>query len=226
MNSSKQSSTSDDQSAAFFNYHEYTETYYCDLDNLNVKKEHSIDEALVITHYPNIYVPPQSIEYETTRIVRIPRCFDKSLQYPQFSEKLPGFEEGAVKDSDNLNKFQIEGCLDGQYFGTNSHSPLSQYFTLEEFETLVNDINRFLQEMYEPSSFINIINIVMGWITFGLWTIIFETSFNRRHELSVYIENFNNDVQNKQRQLSIVPFEKNGFLSLEFAIARPQLRVI
>lgn len=221
MSSSKQSSNSEDQAAVFFNYHEYTETYYCNLDDLNTKKEHTMEEALIITHFPNIYVAPQSVEYEMTRIVRVPRCFDTGLQCPQFSDKLPGFEAGAVKDIDT---FQIVGFLNGQFFGTSSQSPLSQFFSVEEFETLVGDINRLITEMYVSNSIRNVINLIMGWITFGLWTILIETKFNKGHELSTYINEFNNDIRNKNRQLSIVPFQKNGFLSLDFVVARPQYR--
>ena len=224
------------QTLYFFNYHEYSETYYADLDTPGKFKGHTEAESLVITHFPNIHAPINSVRFNDTRIVRIPRRFDTSVSYPCFSNVLPGSEPAAITNTVDGLQFVPRGlCRDGQVYGFSSVSPLSRYFTNEEFKPIIDHINGILETMYTvPNNWANYRDIILGFITLGLWYILFSSSSflksvgtrlggdeSRLNELESYIESLNRSEKFRRNGIRIVSPRRSGFLSLDFEIPRP-----
>lgn len=183
----------------FFNYHEFSETFYADLGAPGAPREHPETEALVITHFPNVHAPRGSQLYRTTRVVRVPRRFDVSMHYPNFSEQLPGLEPAAIVAEDKgdsnddsrsmmsfadalaagqhaggagkarLPRFIPRGVHDGQVFGCTSASPLSNMLTPEQFQQIVHEVNVHLEREFRALSWRNWAGILLSVLTFGLW---------------------------------------------------------
>ena len=222
----------------FFNYHEYSETYYADLDTPLKFKGHTEAESLVITHFPNIHAPINSVQFNETRIVRIPRRFDTSVSYPCFSNVLPGSEPAAITNTVDGLQFVPRGlCRDGQVYGFSSVSPLSRYLTNEEFKPIIDHINGILETMYTvPNNWTNYRDIILGFLTLGLWYLLFSSSSpsfirllgsrlggdeSRVNELEGYIESVNRSEKFRKNGIRIVSPRRSGFLSLDFEIPRP-----
>lgn len=138
----------------FFNYHEYSVKNY---KLTNEQHEDIHEQSLVITHFPNPYVPKDSLEFKETRVVRIPRTFNsKGALFPEFSTSLPGNEAAAIFDGDS-SSFIIKGEHRGQLFGTSSTSPLSMLLSDQEFKLIIEHVNMLLKEAYNPWTMTNVI---------------------------------------------------------------------
>ena len=135
--------------ALFFNYHEFSITDYADIGQ--EAQEHDEDLALCITHFPNTYAPPNSVRFTSTRIVRIPRRFEESLEFPTFSTLLPGHEPAALVAAEGDLSFIPHGYFQNQLFGLSSVSPLSMHLSDEEFQEIVSTINDYLRRGYNLS---------------------------------------------------------------------------
>lgn len=199
----------------FFNYHEFTVTQYTDLDGQ--LREHDEDQALCITHFPNVYEPIDSDLFSKTRIVRIPRRFDNSLDYPCFSNQLPGSEPAALVSYDEQFKFLPKGEYDGQIFGLSSVSPLSQYLSSKELSDIVDNVNDYLRRGYMTSSWWNILNNLVDTLTFNLWNSILIRVFdNPLSELEDYVHKINDSEPFKAKNLKIISPRRSGYLSVCF----------
>lgn len=203
----------------FFNYHEFTETYYADLDKPDVCKEHDESEALIITHFPNVYAPRHTALFKETRIVRIPRRFDETIRFPNFSELLPGMEPAAIINSSQPNKFIGEGIYDdGQVFGCTSVSPLSLYLTASEFQDVVHNINILLEMEFRVFNWYNLLDIALGVITLGIWTWLSHS--HHTSQLDHYINTVNDSELFQVNRIRVVHPRRSAYLSLDFQIPR------
>jgi hypothetical protein len=111
-------------------------------------------------------VPVNTLLYETTRIVRIPRVFDKE-PYPQFSNVLPGREPGSITNGMDLEpEFTAVGSFEGQFFGTSSLSPLSGMVEESDFRNLIDDVNKILKESY-GFNWLHVLEFILDMLT--LW---------------------------------------------------------
>lgn len=213
----------------FFNYHEYNETYYIDPGSIE-PLEHSPGDALIITHFPNIYVPLDSIEYGTTRIVRIPRRYDHeySLQVPYFSEELPGHEEASVPPHANGNGqdgfFYCEGqwINDGQWYGKSSESPLSNYMDGTRFRDVVREINECIKKEYDVIGWRNVIDLLFCIMTFGLWGWDSSSKIYGGDVVEDTIENINGRDYMRGNGVQIISLRRSGYLSLDFQVPMPR----
>ncbi|GMM34120.1 Shr5 protein [Saccharomycopsis crataegensis] len=211
----------------FFNYHEYSVQKYECLET-GVYAQHS--HPLTITHFPNPYVEFQSKQYRSTRIVRIPRIFNKVIAntYPQFSTTIPGFEPAALIDPKhstdqltNVNSFIPKGIYQGQLFGYSSVSPLSQYLTVEEFKEIVERVNEFMKNAFDPLTVLNIINNILNFMTIWTWErIIRSPSKACLDRLEAFIEDLNNN-QLKTKDIRIISPRRSGYICLDFEIPKP-----
>lgn len=208
----------------FFNYNEYSVKRYESLSNRAYKKH---TYPLIITHFPNPYVDPLSKEYRSTRIVRVPRVYDsvKGLRYPQFSRVMPGFESAALidpseptKDLSKISKFVPRGLYKNHVFGYLSVSPLSNHLEVSHFQDIVDRVNEYLRQAYDPLS---AGNIVYGTLNFlSIW-LLDEVVRNRSKrilaELQSYIEELNNGLL-KQRRLRLISPQASGFVSVSITV--------
>ncbi|CCF57150.1 hypothetical protein KAFR_0C01570 [Kazachstania africana CBS 2517] len=212
------------EAPVFFNYHEFSETYYADIDNLDEMREHDEDHGIVITHFPNVYSPRYSDRYARTRIVRVPRRFEESLSYPCFSTVLPGSEPAAI--SSNLDKasFIPRGYYDGQFFGYSSVSPLSSHLSSEDFEEIVSHINLLSAKSYSVYTWYNFLDMFLGFLTLGIWTQFFSYACDASFlEVERYIEEVNNSMKFKQNDIRIISPKKSAYLSLDFELPKPHI---
>ncbi|CAL9733448.1 ras modification protein ERF4 [Monosporozyma servazzii] len=208
----------------FFNYHEFQETYYLEVGSLETgPKEHDKDHALVITHFPNVYVPPGSLEWSNTRIVRIPRAYGKRVNYPYFSEFLPGSEPAAIANAVTADSFVCQGKIprDGQWYGFSSVSPLSLYLTATQFQKIISQINQLVEEDYQIGSSSNIVDSFLGFLTFGIYSWIKNRFTTEPTKVDKYITQLNNSVEFKQVGVTIIPLARSGYLSLDFQVPVP-----
>lgn len=222
-----------DNDVLFFNYHEFQETYYIEVNSPDDgPKEHDMAHSIVVTHFPNIYVPQGSIEWGTTRIVRIPRSYDQRVTYPCFSEYLPGHEPAAIiahdeKENDNNNtRFVCRGKSprDGQWYGSSSVSPLSIYLTQERFQEIVREINRLIGEDFQLGGWRNMVDLILEWFTFGLVDfskIFYNLSGDKSTKVDKYIKVLNSSDEFVQYGIKIIPLARSGYLSLDFQIPYP-----
>lgn len=226
-NNNYNNNNSTNSNILFFNYHEFQETYYIEVDSPEEgPKEHDMGRSIVITHFPNIYVSPESIEWKTTRIVRIPRSYDQRVTYPCFSEYLPGHESAAIIVGDRRDRFICQGksLRDGQWYGYGSISPLSIYFTQDAFQEIVKKINGLIEQDFQLGGWINILDLTIGYFTFGL--LDFSKIVNHRcrsHSTKVdqYIEELNKTEEFIRHGVQIIPLARSGYLSLDFQIPCP-----
>ncbi|CCK67837.1 Shr5p KNAG_0A01480 [Huiozyma naganishii CBS 8797] len=217
----------DSSEPLFFNYHEFVETFYGNLDTPNGRCEHSESQSITITHFPNPYCAIDSLEFQTTRVVRIPRRFETTLEYPCFSTMLPGNEPAAIVDATDGKEFVPHGVYDdGQLFGYSSVSPLSLYFTQEEFEVIVTQVNRYIAKSFRASSPYNVFDIAVGILTLGLWSLLshwHELQPVSLKKLDRYILHLNSSTKFSSQGISIINPKRSGFLSLDFQVPRPRL---
>lgn len=217
---------SEENKTLFFNYHEFSETYYADLDTPTQPREHDESEALIITHFPNVYTPQTSQLFRGTRIVRIPCRFEQNIYHPCFSECMPGMEPAAILTDENGKGetycFVPRGIYDNEIFGTSSVSPLSLYLTPEQFLTIMREVNALIEQEFQINSWHNIISLFLGILTLGIWTwIISMSERHTRNKLDLHIEQLNESQLLASHRIKIINPRQSGFLSLDFQIPRP-----
>ncbi|KAG0670238.1 ras modification protein erf4 [Maudiozyma exigua] len=219
-------SASEETKTLFFNYHEFSETYYADLDTPTQPREHDESEALIITHFPNVYTPQTSQLFRETRIVRIPCRFEQNVYHPCFSECLPGLEPAAITGNEDGKEgeygFVPRGIYDNEVFGITSTSPLSLCLTPEQFQTIMHEVNALIEQEFQVNSWQNIINLCLGILTLGIWTWI-NTTWQRhtRNNLDLHIEQLNESQLLASHRIKIINPRQSGYLSLDFQIPRP-----
>lgn len=202
----------------FFNYHEFGERYYVDIDAGYQLEEHDEDHGICVTHYPNVYVPRGSTEFETTRIVRVPRRFEDTLNCPCFSTVIPGMEPGAIVGEPI---FQAHGVFDedGQLFGYSSASPLAELISLERFQEIVITINGYLEDAFYIYSWFNLVNFVLEVLSLGLWYPV--ATYFWKHpllHLEDYVQRINQDEEFIEKGMKIISPRKSGYLSVCFRL--------
>ncbi|EDO16473.1 hypothetical protein Kpol_1066p40 [Vanderwaltozyma polyspora DSM 70294] len=208
----------------FFNYHEFSEVYYSDISQFVEFKGHSEDETICITHFPNVYAELGSSESQNTRIVRIPRRFETTIEYPSFSNVLPGAEPAAMVNDDDGMEFVPHGIYDddNQYFGYSSVSPLSIYLTQEQFEEIVETINKHCKELYSVTTAYNLIDFFLETVTLTLWRWVAKRVYpNPLYKIDDYVDHINNSDLFKDRCIKLIHPRDSGFLSLDFQIPKP-----
>lgn len=211
----------------FFNYHEYSIKLYSLIGSSTID---SHPNPLIATHFPNIHALNNSEQFKKTRIVRIPRCYTgNGIIYPQFSTVLPGYEEAAINyeesngngDEDNSSnnfekhekRFIIKGSYEGQLYGWNSVSPLSNYLTNEEFHEIMTNINDLLAKGNNPFTIWNIIDYILGLLTFWLISLVIKPR-SKKHlqELEDYIKETNTKLKN----VKIISPRRSSYLSVSW----------
>lgn len=204
------------QGPLFFNYHEFAETFYVDIGSDGQFHEHDEDHRIYMTHFPNIYVPQDSEELKTTRIVRIPRRFDTTVETLCFSTCLPGSEPAAFINPQEGQRFVPHGIYDnGQLFGRSSVSPLSQYFTQSDFEQIMTPINKILSEATATFTWYNIIDLILDVLTLGSWHLISKYSMaDPLLRLESYVAEVNELPLLKNNKIKIISPRRSGYLSV------------
>ena len=219
-------SVTEENKTLFFNYHEFSETYYADLDTPTQPREHDESEALIITHFPNVYTPQTSQLFRSTRIIRVPCRFEQNVYHPCFSECMPGMEPAAILSGDNgkdeTYTFIPRGIYDDEIFGISSVSPLSQYLTPNQFQTIMHEVNALIEQEFKINSWENIINLFFGILTLGIWSWIINIwERHTRNKLDLHIEQLNQSQLLANNRIKIINPRRSGFLSLDFQIPRP-----
>lgn len=130
------------QEIKFYNYHEYKCPY---------------NESIIITHHPNPY--PFSLPNTTPaqcRIVRIPRL--TTVDYPQFSNVLPGYEAAALPGlqySEKCNHY-VRDVADNNGDGDNDNGELqsgSEFTKVKDTETEIgSDVHLKHRAEAEPDA--------------------------------------------------------------------------
>lgn len=206
------------QKPVFFNYHEFSETYYIDLSLPCNQIEHSEAYGLCITHFPNIYAPMGSKVFEDTRIVRIPRRYETTLEYPDFSTCLPGLEPAAlINEQEGRTRFVPHGIFDNrELFGYSSVSPLSDFFTETEFEEIITSINENMCKASRIYSWFNLLTLVADMLTLGLWHWLSARYItpDPMQEVEDHIAKLNELPAFKKRNIKILSPRRSGYLSV------------
>lgn len=201
------------QQPKFFNYHEFVITKYRALDEESCE-EHGPENPICITHFPNIYVPEESDEFRTTRVVRIPRRFESSTEFPNFSTQLPGSEPAALPDTHN-KEFVPAGEFEGQWYGEASVSPLSNYLDQAEWTEIVTRINSLLEAAYNPITRRNFVNVILDLLTLNLWSIIEPYLFvNPLQSVEDYVSEINRSESFRLKGIKIIPPRESSYLSV------------
>ncbi|CAI4050804.1 hypothetical protein SKDZ_15G0470 [Saccharomyces kudriavzevii ZP591] len=230
----EEDSASASESALFFNYHEFSYSFYEDLGSEDAKPtEHDGDHKLCITHFPNVYAARGSAEFQVTRVVRVPRRFDESrssIEAPQFSTQLPGSEPAAIVGDDGAG-FVRRGRYDigGHVFGFTSVSPLSDHLSGAEFADVVNRVNGYLlRKQGEVYGWRNLSGVVLDALTGGLWSwivgpLLSGPVFQESLTLEQYVAQLNSPGGLLyERGVRLVPPRRSGCLSLDFVVPRPE----
>lgn len=232
-------STSASDNALFFNYHEFSFSFYDDLGSEDgMPKEHDEDHKLCVTHFPNVYAPRGSAEFQMTRVVRVPRRFDESrdsLETPQFSTQLPGSEPAAIVGdnsggSGGSGGFVRCGRYDtgGHVFGCSSVSPLSEHLNAAELAEVVGRVNEHLRRVeYAVYGWRNLGGVLLDALTGGLWSwapgpLLRGPVFQESLALEQYVAQLNSPGGLlHERGVSLVLPRRSGCLSLDFVVPRP-----
>lgn len=205
----------------FFNYHEFLVHDYTPVDQqtdeINTQKQ-----ALVINHFPNIYAPLDSITYNQTRVIRIPRSFD-NIDYPdlipQFSTYIPGNEpSGIIKNGQK--EFEINGEWEGNKFGSTSLTPLSNIIEPSALVSIIENINKIIYIAYDPYNPMNFINGVLDVLSGSLYSTIFNRFLHDKRGIRD-LERYIDEVNSKNDQFRIILPKLTGFLSLDLVITFP-----
>lgn len=198
----------------FYNYHEYHCPY---------------NESLIITHHPNPYPFPY-LDMET-RVVRIPRL--PTVDFPQFSNCLPGLEPVAIRGNEE-NKKEADGfrfipstyTYMNQHFGNTSVSPLSNYIEELEFTGIVDKINAYLYEIYAGTG-TNMIWLLANTVLLDLPSIVIlliqkllglQLIQAKNFKLEAYVDDLNGTFRDHRRPIRIVQPRESGYLSLDWVI--------
>ncbi|EJS41831.1 shr5p [Saccharomyces arboricola H-6] len=225
--------------ALFFNYHEFSYSFYEDLSSANAKPtEHDEDHKLCITHFPNVYAARGSAEFQMTRVVRVPRRFDESrgsLETPQFSTQLPGSEPAAIvvdcDDDGDDGRFVRCGRYDtgGHVFGCSSVSPLSDHLSAAELAGVVRRVNwLLLREEGMVYGWRNLGGVALDALTGGLWSWVLGpllpgSVFQESLALEQYVAQLNSPGGLLyDRGVRLVLPRRSGCLSLDFVVPRPE----
>ncbi|SCV05149.1 LANO_0H01134g1_1 [Lachancea nothofagi CBS 11611] len=205
---------SDSKKALFFNYHEFCVTSYSELGT-SLVCDHSDDEALCITHFPNVYVPIESVSFKETRLVRIPRRFESYVDIPNFSTQLPGKEPAALVKHTTNGKFVAKGIYQGQAFGMASVSPLSDYLSDSEFKKIIETINEYLYNGFHHASRMDSVNAVLDTLTFQIWnSLLIRATKSPLLELEEYVQALNKSAAFQDKNLRLISPKRSGFLSV------------
>ncbi|CAI5013230.1 BEM_HP_G0022420.mRNA.1.CDS.1 [Saccharomyces cerevisiae] len=220
--------------ALFFNYHEFSYSFYEDLGSEDAKPtEHDEDHKLCITHFPNVYAARGSAEFQVTRVVRVPRRFDESrsnLETPQFSTQLPGSEPAAIVGDDGTSFVRCGRYDIGDHvFGCSSVSPLSEYLSAAELAEVVHRVNGFLlREEGEVFGWRNLSGLLLDMLTGGLWSwvlgpLLSRPVFQESLALEQYVAQLNSPGGLlHERGVRLVLPRRSGCLSLDFVVPRPK----
>ncbi|GMG27723.1 unnamed protein product [Ambrosiozyma monospora] len=158
------------------------------------KSKQNSESTTTTTSKPTIPAfNPQLLHFhqQNTRIVRIPRLTNTDI--PQFSNLLPGEDsEDQVLNPDphNIHHFKPRFSFRNQWFDTTSISPLSNYLTPEQFAKIVDEVNLYLRQMYEPRSWA-LLYMVMNSLSFGLINGLFDVDKVAFGKLERFIEDLN-----------------------------------
>lgn len=242
-NSSEVSPETANEPLSFFNYHEFLLNEYniCENKELTKETERSTetpgnhlkiqDSAIVINHFPNPYVPRDSDEYKTTRIVRIPRQFDSGPNadfVPQFSIFTPGNEPAAIIAED-LPRFSAVGEFQGDFFGKTSATPLvPNWVSHTELKEIVTTINAMLKVALSPGQAETWLDNVLDFFTATLYSRLFtnnvrDTFYKRKiAEVESYVETVNKMLGKRNPRLRLISPVESAFLSLDFQIPKPE----
>lgn len=200
--------------ALFFNYHEFSVTRYAELGE-DQETEHEDDQALCITHFPNVHCALESVRFRETRLVRIPRRFESTVDVPAFSTQLPGREPAALVDSSNNATFVPRGVYQGQIYGMSSVSPLSGLMSDAEFQEVVEAVNGYLVKAYTSTAGWNLSNSLLDIFTFHLWSYFAVKIFQSPLlALENYVQELNASPEFQARKLQIMSPRKSGYLSV------------
>ncbi|SCU97340.1 LAME_0F19350g1_1 [Lachancea meyersii CBS 8951] len=200
--------------ALFFNYHEFSVTRYIDIGDTQ-ETEHTDDQALCITHFPNVYCALGSLQFRETRLVRIPRRFEFHVDIPEFSTQLPGQEPAALVNSATNKRFVARGIYQGQVYGLSSVSPLSGHLSDAEFQEIVETVNAFLRQAYTCTSKQNFVNAVLDTLTFHLWNVMAIRMFKSPLlALEDYVRVLNASPWFYERKLRLISPRRSGYLSV------------
>ncbi|CDO91864.1 unnamed protein product [Kluyveromyces dobzhanskii CBS 2104] len=201
------------QQPKFFNYHEFVITRYRALDQ-DTCVEHGPEQPICITHFPNIYVSAESEEFQRTRIVRIPRRFEATADFPCFSTQLPGSEPAALPDS-NGKQFVPVGEFEGQLFGETSVSPLSNHVGEEKWTEIITKINALLAAAYNPITMRNFFSIMLDFFTLNLWSIVEPYLLSNPLQLvEDYISEQNRCELFRSQRIKIISPRESSYLSV------------
>lgn len=195
----------------FFNYHEYMSKEYLPVHESQQPQDEQT--PIVVNHFVNVYSPPGSVKYHTTRIIRIPRVFD-TIQYPdlipQFSNIYPGKEPARIDNG--IEEFTPEGIYDNSVFGTSSLTPLiPELIKYEDFKSIIDHINQLLYKAYDPFSWTNGLENTLNILLANLFHELFTSASKKTlRELETYITTINKTFS----QVRFVSPASNGYLSV------------
>ncbi len=221
-----------DDEIRFFNNHEYAIQNYDKLNASTVSRSNSNNsnnssiKVLTATHFENCYVIKDSIEYNTTRIVRVPRDYSsKGDLCPIFSTYLPGTEPGAINEyyGDLLvDEFIPRGVNHlKNKFGYSSISPLNLYLSKDEFQEIIFQINNYCNLIFNPFQFKNLLFNSIAFLTLWIGENLFtDPSKKALKDLDLFIDKINEEKL-KLKQIKLISPRRSGFLSLDFQIPRP-----
>lgn len=207
--------------ALFFNYHEYSVTWYADRGQ-GASYDHQT--SLVVTHFPNIHAPLGSHRYESTRIVRVPRAFHTAnvALYPQFSLDMPG-TEAAAERVEGEDTFVPRGAVDGQWFGYSSASVLSENISEERYKEIIEEVNMYMKRAFYTFQWANFVWCLLDFVS--CWTLSMwfrDPSKRALDELEGYIEEVNEGLVG----VKIVSPRRSAYLTIDFEVPRPgEMRV-
>lgn len=196
------------QDLVFFNYHEF----------LALQPR---APSLVINHFPNYHVSEQSETFHTTRIVRIPRCYTRPYSdiVPQFSTTYPGNEAGAIKNEEGED--HTLGTFEGHTFGVTSQvATLSNIISEEELRVILDKINLYLVQAYNPYSWQtaieSMIDVFCGGIFIQILNLLGIHTHTKRivNKLEQYTLQLNKQFESKGRDLKIISPRRTGYLSV------------
>lgn len=206
----------------FYNYNEYAISTYVALSEITPSPAEPPTPRLqtlplIVTHFPNLYIPHGVCPPTPTRIVRIPRVYPFTCEtFPQFLMDLPGQEKGALgltETSAERGCFCPQGIHLNQVFGITSVSPLSTHLTLELFREVVGQVNRHLQEAHNPFSFRNMLDTVMDLFSLGLSTVVLRPHAKTvLTALDALVERLN--VQLRVHSVELISPSRSGYLSV------------
>lgn len=140
------------------------------------------NKPVLVCHFPNSYVDPESLRFRQTRVVRIPREFHTYGDIvPQFSTYYPGNEPGALhtlgwtlrqqekkaKDLgiDNTSQEQEQEQQEQRTWMAPVKHPLEPYISPAELEYVVRNVNQILKDALWPYNWKNCLETFIQLVT-------------------------------------------------------------